>query len=433
MIEWLRQKLEIASTSRGCPASAGQGFAAVIVCLLLLICDVLASAVSVATAQEAMDTLRIAYVEIADDERYEPIRTTERIVLRAPHRPFLGAEVGIDDAAALKRVTGTTFALERITSSPGKVAQDIAKARTERGAGLFLLDLPPVELRVAAAALKGTGALAFNISAAEDELRREMCAAEIVHAVPSHAMQADALVQLLVSKKWRELVLLEGPEAADAAFAAAIVRAAKKFGARLVAHSKFKLGSDPRDREVNNPALLTAINRDYDVVIVADAGLEMVRAVPFSTVRPRLVAGAGALEPEAWHWTWDRSGGPQVNGRFQTKSGGLRMSSADWAAWVSVKMIAEAVLRTQSRQVEKLKQYIVRTGSEPGGGFDGGKGLAVSVRAWDQQVRQPMMLAGSLAVIAIAPMDGFLHQTNRLDTLGDDAPETSCRLDQRGR
>lgn len=418
-------------TPRGWPARAVHGVGFWLGCLALVALMLLRSAPAV--AQDASAKIIIGYLEIEDDERYEPIRTTERIILRAPHRPFVGAEVGIDDAAALERVTRTKFALERITSSPGKVAEDIAKARSERGVALFLLDLPPMELRAAAAALKGTGSLSFNVSAAEDELRREICAAEIVHALPSHAMQADALVQLLVSKKWREILLLEGPEAADAAFAAAIARAAKKFGARLAAHSKFKLGSDPRDRDLNNPALLTAINRDYDVVVVADVGLEMARLLPFATTRPRPVAGAGSLEPEAWHWTWDRSGGPQVNGRFQAKSGGLRMSSADWAAWVSVKMIAEAVLRTQSREVEKLKQYIVRTGSDPGGGFDGAKGLAVSVRAWDQQVRQPMMLGGALAVVAIAPMDGFLHQTNRLDTLGDDAPETPCRLDQRGR
>ena len=42
----------------------------------------------------------------------------------------------------------------------------------------------------------------------------------------------------------------------------------------------------------------------------------------------------------------------------------------------------------------------------------------------------PIMLATPLAVIATAPVDGFLHQTNTLDTLGDDAPETPCRLDR---
>lgn len=397
--------------------------AAALVCVLL-------SGVE-AVAQEALTSkLPIAYVEVDDDPRYEPIRATERIILKAPHRPFHGAQVAIDDAAALARVTRTTVALERITAAPGKAGEAIAKARAA-GFSLFLLDLPAVEVKAAAEALKGSPALAFNVSAEDDELRRQMCSPEIVHVVPSLAMRADALVQHLISRKWRELLLLEGPHASDAAFSAAIQRSAKKYGARLAAHTKFKLGNDPRERELNNPALLTAINRDYDVVMVADQSLEMARQLPFRTVRPRPVAGSIGLEPEAWHWTWDRNGGPQVNGRFQRKSDGLRMGTADWAAWMAVKMISEAVLRTGKVEVEALRRHILSVGTEPGGGFDGAKGLAVSVRPWDQQVRQPMLLATPLGVAGLAPVDGFLHQTNRLDTLGDDAPETPCRLDQR--
>ena len=380
-------------------------------------------------AQTATDrTLPIAYIEIADDPRYEPIRATERIVLATPQRPWTGATVGIDDAAALVRVTQTTLALERITIAPGKAADAITAARA-RGVSLFLLDLPAAEIRAAAAPLKGTPALAFNVSAPDDTLRRDLCAPEIVHTMPSLAMRADALLQHFLGRKWRDLLLLEGPEPDDAAFAAAIQRSAKKLGARIAAHTKFKLGNDPRERDLNNPALLTAINRDYDVVVVADAGLEMARQLPYRTVRPRPVAGSIGLTAEAWHWTWDRNGGPQLNGRFQTKSGGQRMDSASWAAWMAVKMISEAVLRTGSVETGKLRQHVLAQGD----GFDGAKGLAVSVRPWDQQLRQPMLLAAELAVAGIAPIEGFLHQVNKLDTLGDDAAETTCRIDQRSR
>jgi ABC transporter substrate binding protein (PQQ-dependent alcohol dehydrogenase system) len=406
------------------------------ICRAWLIVLVIVSSWSVATmaqTPEAGAELVIGYVEVEDDSRYEPIRTTERIILKAPHRPYAGAVVGIDDAAALVRVTRTALVLDRITAAPGKAAEAIAKAAKERGISLFLLDLPPDEMRSAAAVLKGTPVLAFNVSASEDALRREVCAAEIVHVVPSHAMRTDAMLQHFVSRKWRDVLLIEGSELGDAAVAAAVLRSAKKFGVRIAAHQKFKLGNDPRDRELNNPALLTAINRDYDVVIVADQGLEMARQLPFRTTRPRPVAGTTGLEPEAWHWTWDRSGGPQLNGRFQAKNGGRQMGSSDWAAWMAVKMISEALLRTGSREVAAIKEHLVKAGVEPGGGFDGGKGLAVSVRAWDQQVRQPMLLATPLAVAAIAPVEGFLHQSNRLDTLGDDAGESPCRLDQRGR
>ena len=50
------------------------------------------------------------------------------------------------------------------------------------------------------------------------------------------------------------------------------------------------------------------------------------------------------------------------------------------------------------------------------------------MRPWDQQLRQAVFLATPNAVIASAPVEGFLHRTNTLDTLGDDEPETPCKL-----
>ena len=61
---------------------------------------------------------------------------------------------------------------------------------------------------------------------------------------------------------------------------------------------------------------------------------------------------------------------------------------------------------------------------------DGDKGLAVSVRPWDHQVRQAVLLAAPYEVAGSAPIEGFLHQTNELDTLGDDQPESQCHLDK---
>ena len=381
------------------------------------------------TAQTAPRTLPIVYVEMEDDARYEPVKAGERIVLRAPHRPYHGAAVAIDDAAALARVTGVTLKLERITAEPGKAADAIAEARRKHGASIMLLDLPASAFAGVAAALKGQDILAFNVSAPEDHLRRSVCAREIVHTVPSQAMRMDALVQYLVSRKWREILVLEGPEPEDAAMTAALLRSAKKFGARIAAHQRFKLGNDPRDRELNNPALLTAINRDYDVVFVADRDLEMARQVSYRTVRPRPVVGSLDLEPEAWHWTWERHGGPQLSARFQSKSRGLKMGSADWAAWIAVKLVSEAVLRTKSTDSASVRRHLVSPGPDvQTASIDGSKSLAVGVRPWDQQLRQPMLLTTPLAVVGTAPIDGFLHQKNRLDSLGDDEGETPCRL-----
>jgi len=55
------------------------------------------------------------------------------------------------------------------------------------------------------------------------------------------------------------------------------------------------------------------------------------------------------------------------------------------------------------------------------------KGIQRSFRIWDHQLRQPIMLHTADAVIAIAPLDGFLHENSVLDTLGLFDRDTNCK------
>ena len=58
--------------------------------------------------------------------------------------------------------------------------------------------------------------------------------------------------------------------------------------------------------------------------------------------------------------------------------------------------------------------------------LDGFKGAILSFRAWNGQLRQPIPLVHPRALVALAPMDGFLHRRSLLDTLGLDEPESRC-------
>jgi len=368
----------------------------------------------------------IAVVDIDGDPRHEPIRAYERIVLRLREHPFPAAQVAIDEAQVYSRVLKIDFALERIrVTSAAEVAPAVVQAQESRGLRFFIIDAPADAFKPLAAAVKGRDLLLFNATAQEDSLRRDLCSREIVHTAPSLAMRMDALAQYLVSRKWRDVLLLHGPLAADAATAKAFEQSAKKFSARIVAQQQFKPGTDPREREQNNPALLSAINRDYDVTFVADDAFDFARQVPYHTVRPRPVVGSIGLEPLGWHWTWERNGAPQINSRFQKATVGRQMTSDDWAAWIAVKMVVQATLRTKSAEFKDQRAFILGNA-----GFDGYKGLAVSVRPWDQQLRQAIFLATPYAVAASAPVEGFLHRNNVLDTLGDDEPETACKLNR---
>jgi ABC transporter substrate binding protein (PQQ-dependent alcohol dehydrogenase system) len=389
---------------------------------------VVAAAFGAASAQDAPPTprhVKIAFVEIEGDPRYQPVRAYERIVLKKPEHPFVGAEIGIDDMAAMARVTQTDFQLDRITVKSSADVTPAVLAALAAGTHFFLLDAPADAFKPLAEAVRGRDLLVFNVSEPDDALRRNLCAREFVHVFPSRAQLMDGLAQFAVSRKWRDLLVLHGPRPADAVMAAAFTLSAQKFGARIVADRHFKPGTDPRERDQNDPALLSAINRDYDAAFVADTAFDFVRSVPYRLSRPRPVMGSIDLRAVAWHWTWERNGAPQVNSRFDRKSGGRHMQGPDWAAWLAVKMVAQSVLRTGSTDFAKQRNFIMSEGS-----FDGDKGLAVSVRPWDHQLRQAVLLAAPYEVVADAPIEGFLHRTNVLDTLGDDEPESPCHLDR---
>jgi ABC transporter substrate binding protein (PQQ-dependent alcohol dehydrogenase system) len=85
----------------------------------------------------------------------------------------------------------------------------------------------------------------------------------------------------------------------------------------------------------------------------------------------------------------------------------------------------QATLRTPSSDFKARRDFILGSAT-----FDGDKGLGMSVRSWDHQLRQAILLAAPYAVVADAPVEGFLHQTNVLDTLGDDEPQSPCHLNR---
>jgi ABC transporter substrate binding protein (PQQ-dependent alcohol dehydrogenase system) len=372
------------------------------------------------------ERLTIGYVEVAGDPRYEPITGYGRVVLKHREHPFVGAQVAVDEAQALSRIAKTEFALDRISvASLAEVANAVVQASATRDMHFFIVDAAAEAFKPLADAVRGRDILIFNATVPDEELRRNICSAEFVHTLPSLTMNMDALVQYFVSRKWSNLLVLEGPLPPDGIMVNAFERSAQKFGARIVARQQFKPGTDPREREKNDPALLSAINRDYDVIFVADSAFDFARQVPYRTVRPRPVAGSIDLEPVAWHWTWERNGAPQVNSRFVKRSGGRHMESADWASWIAVKMVTQAALRARSADFKVRRKFLLSEGN-----FDGNKGVAVSVRRWDHQLRQAILLAAPYAVVAQAPVEGFLHRTNNLDTLGDDEAESPCRLDE---
>jgi ABC transporter substrate binding protein (PQQ-dependent alcohol dehydrogenase system) len=381
--------------------------------LLVLICC--------ANAASSAERMVIGYVDLADDPRHEDRMGFGGIPIEIRGRPYDGAALAMDDLAMVGQAVGIEFELAgvRTATSEGFIGA-VDKLRSERGAHFILLDAAADTL--VATARSARNVLLFNVSAEADALRGAGCSANLMDLIPSTAMQTDALMQYVVARKWRDVLVLEGPDARDADRVRALERSAKRFGARIVAKRLFVLGSDPRERDQNNLALLTT-GASYDVVFVADETREFARFLPYQTMSPRPVIGDAGLTAAAWHWAWDRDGGANVSRRFR-RMAQRPMRSEDWAAWVGIKSIVEAVMRTRSTDFATVTTYL--KGSEFR--VDGSKGQALSFRSWDNQLRQPVQLATQDAVIAQAPFAQFLHQSENLDTLGSDRPDSICRF-----
>jgi ABC transporter substrate binding protein (PQQ-dependent alcohol dehydrogenase system) len=372
-------------------------------------------------ASAAERPLPIGYLEVEDDARYEERRVASRYQGQAWGRPFDGARVAVEESDFTSQAAGVKLELRRQAGENADAL--VAAIQKLQGAGthLFLLDAPGDVVATVAQRTRGKDLLLFNLTALDDSIRQERCQLHLFHVAPSHAMLMDALGQFLVAKKWRQALVLKGPRPEDAALQAAFERTAKRFGIKIVDTRPYVLGKDPRERAQNNVALLTA-GSDYDVVVVADADGEFARDVPYQTQRPRPVVGAAGLVPDWWHWAWERQGAPQLNNRF-LKLARRPMTGYDWSAWMGVKAIVETALRAKSTDVKAMTAYL--TGDQTA--LDGFKGARQAFRPWDRQLRQALFLTTENWVVDRAPLEGFLHAKNILDTLGFDERDSRCR------
>jgi len=188
----------------------------------------------------------------------------------------------------------------------------------------------------------------------------------------------------------------------------------------VAASKPFKLSADPRERDLANPLLLTA-GVQYDAVWVVDTDGEFARLLPYRTVLPRPVVGDAGLVAVAWHAQFERFGAPQVARRF-AKAAKRPMTGHDWSAWMAGKALSALAASAPKGAPAAWAQALAKVQ------LDGSKGTTLSLRPWDGQLRQPLLLTDGQGVIGQAPVEGVLHPSNVLDTLGADAPEKSCKF-----
>ncbi len=404
------------------PALRGFGRASI-----LLLSLVLAPSSHLALRAEeaaAPTTIRIAYMSREGDPAYAEVPADDGVFRPPAPEPYPGAELAIRDLRATAHAAGLLLKLDRIVLAPEADSAAEAKHAAEAGAAAIIADVPVSDLKAIATAIPRATLPVFDIREHDDALRRDFCAGSLFHVLPSTAMETDALAQFIVTKNWKRVLALVGPLPEDTIVADSFKASAKKFGARVVDSKAFMIGNDPRRRDLTNVALMTS-GEDYDVLFMADTAADFGRFAPYEQVPPRPVIGTEGLRAAAWDPLAERFGAPQVNHRFE-RGAHRPMTEGDWAAWVAVRAVAEAAIRGKVTDGPAIAKAL----SEREWPIDVSKGVQVSFRLWDHQLRQSVMLRSGDAVIAYAPFDEFLHERTPLDTLGadaGDAAESACK------
>lgn len=331
-----------------------------------------------------------------------------------------GARLGLADNATTGSFMGQSWTLEE-TLVP--IGDDFAAAvaRALKDTDLLVLDAP-TELLLQASDLPETqGALLFNAASLDKELRDDQCRANLLHTAPSRSMLTDALMQFFTMRRWTAMVMIEGTRPEDHALADSYRASAQKFGQKIRRTQEWDDAGDLRRNASAEVPLFTQGFGKYDVLIVADALNDFARYIPYNTWMPRPVAGSEGLMPSAWSPVVEQWGAAQLQSRFHDATG-RDMSDSDYAAWAALRAIGEAVTRTGKGDAPALRAYMLGPDFE----LAGFKGRPLTFRPWNGQLRQTIPLTHRGALVANAPLEGFLHPVNELDSLGLDQPESRC-------
>ena len=378
------------------------------------------------SAIPAADSLIVKIGYLSRVERAETISLLEQ---PASNNGVAGAQLAIEDNNTTGKFLNQSFSLEatRLKDSEDPVAAAMRLA--DRGVLLTILDLPAGMLLKIADAGRARGLLLFNVGAADDRLRQEDCRPDVIHVAPSHSMLADGLAQYLVWKRWRRWLLAVGSHDPDKLYGDALRRAAGRFGAKIVQERVFPDTGGARRTDSglvqiqSQIPLFTQSAPDYDVLVAADESQVFASYLPYRTHDPRPVAGSAGLVPTSWDASLDQWGAIQLQDRF-IRLFSRRMTALDMQAWTAVRMIGEAAARVNSADPKSMFDYM----KGPDFVVAAFKGRKLTVRDWDLQLRQPILLTDGRVIVSVSPQEGFLHQFSELDTLGIDRPETKCRL-----
>ena len=355
---------------------------------------------------------------------YPQLAPISRLEEKPVDYAFAGAVLATQDNQTTGQFMGHAFDTTTVSVTPDNVAAAVSDLLAQ---GLEIIVVSARAPELLAVAEMAPDALILNAGASDTALRNDKCRANLLHVTPSDAMRADAVAQFAVWKKWTRWLLVRGSNPADILQAEEYKRAANKFGIQVVEEREVLDTGGSRRADSGHvmvqrqiPVLVQNPKR-HDGVIAAEASDVFAPYLPFHLWDPRPVLGAAGLRPVSFNPAMESWGGTQFQSRFE-KLAGRYVTEADYDAWLALRAVGEAVVRTGTADPDSLRAFMLGDAFE----LAAFKGQPVTFRAWNGQMRQPILLYDGRINASVSPQDGFLHPISLLDTLGTDRPETTC-------
>lgn len=248
-----------------------------------------------------------------------------------------------------------------------------------------------------------TGALFMNIGGSSDTLRAAG-GPTVFHVEASDAMYLDALAQLAVAQGHKSWAVISDNTERGQSNAARAVLAAEKVGA-TVAGSVIAPPGIPV--YYNELAQLQEIEADL-VMVLLDAYDQtpfliqyeqegqsrptLIMPYPLTQTRDYIASlrrHAPTLSPAQRVALWDATDPAPEAADFNLQIRARYAEPADpsaWAAYAAIKIVTDAAVATQSNDPAVLAAYMVTEDAR----FDLAKGVPLSFRPWDRQLRQPL-------------------------------------------
>ena len=295
-----------------------------------------------------------------------------------------------------------------------------------------------------------------NIGWPGDELRNDLCNAFTFHVAPSDAMYLDALTGWFVRAGFRRWAFIydDSKRGRHLYERTRWALEERHFGGREVASATVS-AQDPDwqaaidELHRGEPEVVIALldpERQLEFLAKSSEGERswQVTGFPYPDAQTRAYyerwLGAAPQDENlyrgaAWEATIDAYGARELNARFRDEMG-TPMDMGSWAAYQGVRILYESAMAVRTLEGTALREYM----ASPAAIYDVWKGIGVSFRPWDQQLRQSLYLVqltagegGPPQVVLVGELPAlYLPRTDpleRLDQLGDLEAQSNCSID----